>query len=297
MLLKLLAVVFLSTTCIISKAQKGTKKDGPAYSAVRGYYKTLQKFSPLPNEIKRNLDTAHYPVTGVDWEKFKSRQPYYLEPKPALIKISPPPANNSLQTIKELEYLVSLQTQRNNEDERTSQYFANIWYNVNIKKEDADYNRFQRNLFHMGRSISTWFNADSLPLTRQLMANLWNDASYFIWYYKYLYARIRPYKLDTRLKNLEETNWAAYPTAHAGNSYVAAFVYSELAPEFSDIFVKDAFDMAHSREIIGVHFPSDSESGRILARQLVDLLLSNQKFIEDFKKAKEEWREVRSRNF
>jgi acid phosphatase (class A) len=129
------------------------------------------------------------------------------------------------------------------------------------------------------------------------MANVWKDANYFIWYYKYYYARIRPYKIDTAIKNLEQTNWAAYPSGHAGNSYVAAFVYSAIAPEFSDVFVKDALDMAHSREIIGVHFPSDSESARVMARQLVDLLLKNERFLSDLQKVKVEWQLVRSRNF
>jgi acid phosphatase (class A) len=69
-----------------------------------------------------------------------------------------------------------------------------------------------------------------------------------------------------------------------------------LAPEFADIFVKDALDMAHSREIIGVHYPSDSESGRILARNLIDLLMTNSKFKNDFKQAQEEWKIVRGRN-
>jgi len=59
-------------------------------------------------------------------------------------------------------------------------------------------------------------------------------------------------------------------------------------PEFSSFFIKDAYDMAHSREIIGVHYPSDSESGRVLAWQLIQRLLSNEKFKKDFDAAKKE---------
>ena len=93
-------------------------------------------------------------------------------------------------------------------------------------------------------------------------------ASFFMWSFKYKFLRIRPYVIAPALKNLENTNWAAYPSGHVFNSYVNAYIYQELAPEFTDVFVKDAYDMAHSREIIGVPFPSDSESSRILARQL-----------------------------
>jgi acid phosphatase (class A) len=121
------------------------------------------------------------------------------------------------------------------------------------------------------------------------MANVWTDANYFIWALKYKYMRIRPYVIDHDLKNLEDTNWAAYPSGHAANSYINAYIYQELAPEFTDVFLKDAYDMAHSREIIGVHFPSDSEASRIFARQFVNKLFQNEKFRNDFKMVKKEW--------
>jgi acid phosphatase (class A) len=129
------------------------------------------------------------------------------------------------------------------------------------------------------------------------MAHVWQDANYFIWGYKYKYLRIRPYVIEPALKNLEQTNWAAYPSGHAANSYINAYIYQELAPEFSEVFLKDAYDMAHSREIIGVHYPSDSEASRILARQFVNKLFQNEKFLNDFEKVKKEWAVKAKENF
>jgi len=122
------------------------------------------------------------------------------------------------------------------------------------------------------------------------MANVWPDASYFIWALKYKYLRVRPYLLESKLENLENTNWAAYPSGHAANSYINAFIYMELAPEFADVFLKDAYDMAHSREIIGVHYPSDSEASRIFARQFVNRLFESEEFQKDFERARLEWK-------
>ena len=68
-----------------------------------------------------------------------------------------------------------------------------------------------------------------------------------------------------------------------------AYIYQELAPEFLEVFIKDAYDMAHSREIIGVHYPSDSEASRMLARELVNKLFQNEKFVKDFEQVKNEW--------
>ena len=223
----------------------------------------------------------------------RKREPHYLC-KDEKFLISDPPANSSPQTRAELDYLLQLQSQRSQEDERASAFYAGVYYRPDIKPEDKEYARFRRNLFHIGRSAGTWFNADSLPLTAALVANVWEDASYYIWKYKNYFLRIRPYKLETKLNNLEETNWAAYPSGHATNSYVNAYLFSELIPEFSSFFIKDAYDMAHSREIIGVHYPSDSESGRLLAYQLVKRLMSNKDFKKDFEAAREEIRKTKT---
>lgn len=222
----------------------------------------------------------------------RKRTPHYLSTVEKFF-IPDFPANSSQQTRAELDYLLQLQQQRSEEDVRASLFYAGVYYRTSVQPTDNDYKKFQRNLFHIGRSIGTWFNADSLPLTAALAANVWKDAEYLIWKYKNYFIRIRPYKLETKLKNLEETNWAAYPSGHATNSYVNAYLYSELLPEFGSFFIKDAFDMAHSREIIGVHYPSDSESGRLLAWQLVKRLLSDEKFKKDFDAAKEEIKKVK----
>jgi acid phosphatase (class A) len=100
--------------------------------------------------------------------------------------------------------------------------------------------------------------------------------------------------IDPTVNNLENANWAAFPSGHSSYSHILADLYSELAPEFADIFLNDARAIAHSREIIGVHYPSDSEAGRVFARQFVDHLLRNEKFKTEFVKVREEWSRVRA---
>jgi acid phosphatase (class A) len=64
-----------------------------------------------------------------------------------------------------------------------------------------------------------------------------------------------------------------------------------LAPEFADVFMKDAYVMAHSREIIGVHYPSDSETSRLFAHKFVTALFQNEKFKLELLAAQREWKE------
>ncbi|HET6767500.1 MAG TPA: phosphatase PAP2 family protein [Chitinophagaceae bacterium] len=313
---KIFFLPLLLLTTLIAFSQK-TRQAPPAW----GHYKKLAGYSTKATNGMEAFDTLHFVLAsgetkvdhiersgGPSAEKTKApdskcdpascqpgeligngrkRAPYYLAGAETFY-IPDFPANSSQQTRAELDYLLQLQEQRTEEDVRASSFYAGVYYRTAIQPEDKDYKKFRRNLFHIGRSIGTWFNPDSLPLTAALAANVWKDAEYLIWKYKNYFIRIRPYKLESKLKNLEETNWAAYPSGHATNSYVNAYLYSELLPEFSSFFIKDAYDMAHSREIIGVHYPSDSESGRVLAWQVIKRLMSNEKFKKDFTAAKEE---------
>jgi acid phosphatase (class A) len=284
-------------------AQSAQQKKSPAPPAW-GHYQKLSNLSvsgqpgqEAADQRLFELTASHKQVTDLSvTEVFgygRVRKPFYLKGTETF-SIAPPPANSSEQTKAELNFLLQLQQRRSEEDIRASKYYATVYYNTSTQPGDADYARMQRNLFHIGRSIGTWFNADSLPLTAALAANVWKDASFLIWKYKNYYLRIRPGKLEPELKYLEETPWAAYPSGHATNSYVNAYLYAALIPEFESFFLKDAYDMAHSREIIGVHYPSDSESGRLLAYDLIQRLLKNEQFQKDFAAAKEEIKQIKN---
>jgi acid phosphatase (class A) len=276
-------------------AQKAIKRE---LTPARGYYKQLSAFSPKPKSPTEEIDKLRFPSDPATTERRLSLKQHYLTNiKLEDFQIPDPPANSSDQTRAELNYLLGLQSQRTALDIESSKHMAGIYYNLRVKPEDSTYSAFRNNLFHIGHSIGTWFNPNDLPLTADLVANVWRDASFFIWSMKLKYLRIRPYKLEKDLKNLEETDWAAYPSGHASNSYVNAYLYSEIAPEYADVFLKDAFDMAHSREILGVHYPSDSESGRIFARQLVNKLLQNENFLKDLEAVRKEWKEKAKETF
>jgi acid phosphatase (class A) len=254
----------------------------------RGHYQQLQSFSRAPAEKNAEVDKHKFPFDAKAAEKRLRLKPYYLKDNIDFL-IPEPPANSSAQTRAELNYLLGLQQQRTDEQVRAALYMAGVYYNPRVTPADSTFLQYRKNLFHIGRSVGTWFSPEVLPITADFMARVWQDASYYIWKYKYQFLRVRPYVLESGLQNLEETNWAAYPSGHAANSYINAFIYAELAPAFADVFLKDAYDMAHSREILGVHYPSDSEASRVLARQIVNELFKNEKFQRDFKLVKEEW--------
>jgi acid phosphatase (class A) len=95
--------------------------------------------------------------------------------------------------------------------------------------------------------------------------------------------------LDSRIRDLEQSRAASYPSGHVVYAYIYAYIYQELAPDFTDVFIGKADAMAHARQIIGVHYPSDCEVSRIFARQFVTKLFQNEQFLRDFAEVKKEW--------
>jgi acid phosphatase (class A) len=290
---------YLFLLCFIASSMAyGQQKSQKALTPPRGHYKQLASFSPKPKSPQEDIDKQKFITDKETVERRLSLKPFYLQNVlPEDFKLPDAPANSSAQTRAEINYLLALQKYRTPEDVRTCLYMADIYYNLRVKPGDSTYNQYRNNLFFIGRSIGSWFNPETLPVTADFMANVWRDASYFIWSFKFKYARIRPYVIDSELKNLQKTDWASYPSGHAANSYINAYLYQELAPEFTDIFIKDAYDMAHSREILGVHYPSDSEVSRIFARQFVNKLFENKNFLKDFENVKKEWASKAKENF
>jgi acid phosphatase (class A) len=251
-----------------------------ASTPVRGHYKTLAAFSARPASDHEAVDKLKFPFDRSFANKVLSEKPYYLTTVTVEdFKLPDPPANSSAQTRAELDYLLSLQHNRTPEDIRSSLYMSSVFLT------SAD----------IGRLIGYWLDPEKLPLTDSLFSNIAQDANYFLWSLKFKYERVRPYMLEPKIHDLEESFAASYPGGHVTYAYIYAYIYRELAPEFTDFFTSNAFAMAHAREIIGVHYPSDNEAARIFARQFVDMLFRDKKFQTDFQQVKTEWESKKKR--
>jgi acid phosphatase (class A) len=84
----------------------------------------------------------------------------------------------------------------------------------------------------------------------------------------------------------------SYPSGHTTVGTSCAILLSEIFPERrSELFAR-ARQYAESRMIVGAHFPSDLESGRITAVIGTSLLMQNARFERDFFAAQSELREA-----
>jgi PAP2 superfamily. len=259
----------------------------------RGHYAKLAQLDAMPAGPNLPVDSKRWETDPTFIKRVENVEPEFVRVPLEAFSLPPCPANSSKQTRGELDYLLRLQKNRTAAEGERALYFAPWGYSSSVKPGDPDFPVQQRNLFYVGRSIGSWFNPDDLPVTAELLGRVWRDTSHYMWRLKFKYARVRPFNLEPALKPLDKPNWTAYPSGHASYSHMLAYVYSELAPEFSDIFLNDARAISHSREIIGVHFPSDSEAGRVFARQFVHHLFASEKFKLELEKMKAEWTRVR----
>jgi acid phosphatase (class A) len=244
------------------------------FTPIRGHYKMLAAFSPLPKSSHEEIDKVKFPFDQGWADKVLSDKPVYLGNVAVDdFRLPGPPANSSEQTRAELNYLLILQHNRSMEDVRSSLYMSS----VHEKPSD------------IGCRIGYWTGPQTLPLTDSLLDKVNQDADFFLWSLKFKYCRARPYMLEPKLHDLEESLASSYPSGHVTFAYIYAYIYQELAPEFTDFFIKQAYDMAHAREVIGVHYPSDCEGSRIFARQFVNMLFENARFRQDFENVKREW--------
>ena len=278
-------------SCPPSSCSSAEAPSGQRLKVPTEHYPRLAALDPAPRAGSGPLDRRLFDLAAMSPNYFKvlGREPVYLDVPSTEFSLPEFPANSSAQTRAELDFLLELQAkQRSPENVARSKSLAGVFYRVTTKPGDEDYERMRRNLFFVGRDLGDWFAPETLPKTAELMARVQSDATYYIWAFKYRYDRLRPYDLDTRIEKLETPNFPAYPSAHSGNSWVAAYVFSELLPAHRDVFERGAAEMAFSREILGVHFPSDSTSGRALARQIVDRLKAVPAFQKDAEAARAE---------
>lgn len=99
-----------------------------------------------------------------------------------------------------------------------------------------------------------------------------NIAEPLIFKLKVDYDRIRPTFFDKRVKAIIEVpNHPSYPSGHAFQSYAVAYLLMEKYPEKKDIYLKYAERVSKNREIMGLHYPSDSEYGKLLASEIIKL--------------------------
>jgi len=205
--------------------------------------------------------------------KHKDGRVVYAEGWQKQIVLPKPPANSSIRTRRELDMLLQRQNDRTDQDTKDIEAELNLrgftWGDI---------------------QFADCLNNDEYPATRELLLAANQDLYVVLFTLKHHFDRVRPAELEPRLQPcIDVPDHPAYPSGHSTLAHVFGYLFQELVPEQGEVIRRDAARIAQNREIAGVHYPSDSDAGRLLARQLVDLLLANPEFQKLLDAARAEW--------
>jgi hypothetical protein len=199
------------------------------------------------------------------------------------------PGDNSDQTKDELQ---DLRVKRDHEGraERTEEIIAEIFDYVGLYENRC------------------YFDAHSHPTTSDLVWTMdligWTVAQY----YKEVFGRKRPSQLDPSIRPIIRVpTFSAYPSGHSTQSHLINFALQDVlgaridepSPNLPAVTLREELDsitrrIGENREWAGVHYRSDTEAGRTLARSIWALIERNANFARVTEQARAEWQPDRA---
>lgn len=131
-------------------------------------------------------------------------------------------------------------------------------------------------VFAMGREIfGPWFTRDNLPKTAEILRQTSKAADPVLNNAKKNWQRPRPYMRSTLIAPVvgKPGDAGSYPSGHTYGMAVPMFLLSAAFPTHAVEFDEKTHRVMWGRIVGGVHFPSDTEAGRLLAQDVVEKML------------------------
>lgn len=112
---------------------------------------------------------------------------------------------------------------------------------------------------------------------------------------KAYFARVRPYQQFHEATSVPQsekpTDYTSYPSGHTHAGWLMGMILTSLDPDHTEDIMKVAYELGQSRVIVGFHYQSDVDAGRVAASITFARLCAMPEFREMLEKAREEyWR-------
>lgn len=168
----------------------------------------------------------------------------------------PPPSNTSSQTKHELLQLVKI---TNKVSESALEFCQNA----------------ENDLVQL--YVDFLYRYSITEVSKEVLNKVLDQTEPLLYRLKEYYNRPRPNQLavyyDMNLHVMIETkaaNHPAYPSGHSYESYLMSALLSQAYPKHEEKLMKLAENIGLSRILIGVHYKSDHDFGKYLAKLLID---------------------------
>ena len=286
-ILGLMVILLIFKTCYSQTPVLITPKtELPPLASVQHHYQMFDSLSAAPNDAEKETDAIRFPNKKYQL-LIRLFNPAYLTRKQLndLTAEIQPPANSSEQTKAELAFLLDLQNKRTPEQEKTALDWNNIVY-VPIPTMKGNDDLFFEGQYIMGENCT----AENYPATKVLLKNIMKEQRIMEFTAKNHFLRARPRQLSKELEPLVKMNNSSFASGHTLWAYLQAYVWAELIPEKRTDFLELAYKIGFSRELMGVHYPSDEEAARQLSYKMLELMWKTEKFQKHLEEAQAEWK-------
>jgi acid phosphatase (class A) len=187
--------------------------------------------------------------------------------------LAPPPASDSEQQKRDLAYVLAVQKARTPAQSERALADATA------------------GTFGFADVLGPNFNPQRVPAVVALFDKIRGDAAVAFSAGKDAWNRPRPFDASTDVNPVgDRPGGSSYPSGGSTNGYLTAIILANMVPEKSAALFARGREFGDNRIVLGVHFPSDIEAGRLAATALATALMQNPAFITEFAEAKSELR-------
>jgi len=111
---------------------------------------------------------------------------------------------------------------------------------------------------------------------------------------KKYFARVRPYQQFKEASGKPEwedpEDFTSYPSGHTHASWLMGMILTAIDPVHTEAIMKVAYELGQSRVIVGYHYQSDVDAGRVAGSITFARLCAQQDFLDMLEAAKKEYR-------
>lgn len=187
--------------------------------------------------------------------------------------LAPPPAANSEQQKRDLADVLVVQRARTQ---------------AQAQRALAD---ATAGIFAFADVLGANFDAQHVPAVAALFQKIGGDAAVAFSAGKDIWNRPRPFVVSPEVEPVgDRPSGSSYPSGTLTFGYLGAIVLANMIPEKAAALFARGRELGDDRIILGVHFPSDVEAGRLAATALAAALLENPAFMKEYAEAKTELR-------
>lgn len=188
--------------------------------------------------------------------------------------LPPPPAAGSAEATQDLQAVLAIQRTRRPAEQSAAK---------------AD---MERSVFRFADALGPSMQAATLPKTAAFFARVADFDKAEVKDAKLYWRRARPPVTSDQVHPLSQEkpdDWS-YPSGHATFGYTTAILLANMVPEKRAAIFARADLYAQHRVVMGVHFPSDVEAGRLAGTVIGAQLLQQADWQADYQAARAELR-------